>query len=294
MRMIFGLRVEDVNKGEEDTMHNFIIICLSAVVAMSSEVLVAQSVPHIFNLESNTDHKVSWPYLLNNLQTYFRVEIGEAIDPKLSSLIEKRFSKVVASIDSKYKDREWTISHQYWLKSIPDILFFEVSDSKIIDSAPFDIAYNQANDSLYLLNYMTKEQIGTMIPPAEFSLSITPQILDYCRLFTLLKYPAASVRFVSSIEEIQMEAIYAQPGFYDLDNVKQGEMIKIDIPSIKGLTKLPVEGSTFLAEDTVDVSFYMARDNQIVMVKMALSKTDVLSYETHVVSKTINWHAIKP
>ena len=266
----------------------FTLATLLIIIFDISPVLGQKAIAPI-NLESRKKHEVSWPFIFNNLQACFDdVSKLEKMDPKFYSMINNKFAKAIAAKDSEYKDSQWSISHEYWLKSIPDLIFLEASDNDRVDGAPFDIAYDQSTDSLYLLNYITPEQINRIISPSKFSLWFDAQILDYCRLFTIIKYPAATIRFISSIQEILLEAVYANQGFYDLEQVKPADTTKLDIPSIKGMSKLTEYGAQFSAKDTIEVSFYMARNDQIIKVQMTMSKKNVLNYKASLISKTID------
>jgi hypothetical protein len=273
-------------------MKTILIGCSALVVILMGASLTSeQTAPLVFDLDSRLGRGVSWPFLLNNLETYFFVEYSKKADSNLYPTVIEKFSVAVAKLDSKYRDRKWSIGHQFWLKSMPHLIFLEASDNRAIDAPPFDIVFDKRKDSLYLLNYMTKEQVAELIPPSEFALFLTPSILDYCRLFALLKNPASSIRFLSCIDELLLGAIYWQPQLYDLDNVREFDTGEIEMPSIKGMARKPIEGLLFTAKDTIDISFYMAKNDELVNVKMRFSRNSIIDYKERVTGKTLDWNS---
>jgi hypothetical protein len=271
------------------------VIFMAAIVgSMNFPSAIAQEQYRKIYLEPCKENQQTWLPLYDNFKTYFCVDSSRIWDSKTYSKIEKDFSDYLPKKDPQRECGRWVISFRYWIISIPNLTFMSISSGNCIDSHPYDIAYDTDKDTLFILNYMAREQIDKLIPPSQYELSQETQILDYCRLYVLLDNPVANIRFISSIEELLMDAVYSEPHFYSLDTVKQYENVNLGLPAINGLTQDTLWGSpSLLANDTAEVSFYMAKNDDLVKVYMILTKNDIIKYDENIFSKTLDWRGFR-
>ncbi|HBC47609.1 MAG TPA: hypothetical protein DEO84_02805 [candidate division Zixibacteria bacterium] len=272
------------------------VIFMAAIVGLTNfSSGFAQEQYRKFYLEPCKENQQSWLPLYDNLKTYFCVDSSGVLDSIPYLQIERNFSNYLPKEDPLHECADWVIPFRYWITSIPNLIFMSISSSSCIDSNPYDIVYDSVNDTLYVLNYFSEGQVAELIPPSRFTLSTETLILDYCRLFALMSNPVANNRFISSIEEILMMAEYSAPMYYNLEALKQYENIKLEMPKISGMTLDTLQYGGIKLRDyaKVEVSFNMARNDEIVRICMNFTKGNIIGYDEKILVKILDWHGFR-
>ena len=220
--------------------------------------------------------------LYYNLLTKYCVTTYQVSDSSSERYFKQKIGEMMSSKDQKYKDVAWQIREAYSISDYKDIFFFSISRPiHNVDPPPeilFDVAFNQTQSRMYLLNGISIDDIDQLFSTEELSLNTDSQILHFCWLSTLLRHPAFNIRFISSIEELLTEAISTEPVFFNLENVIQYEKIKIEMPSI------------IKNEGIIKATFTMALEDEIREVSISIKNNKIIDYRDNKIAETLEWY----
>ncbi|UCE65711.1 MAG: hypothetical protein JSU85_12740 [Candidatus Zixiibacteriota bacterium] len=86
------------------------------------------------------------------------------------------------------------------------------------------------------------------------------------------------IKFISSINEVLLDAVYSETFMYDLEDVKEFQKIKVKLPSIKR------------EKETIEVSYFIAKDKDIIETKVILRGKKIVSYNEKHIGTVCSWY----
>jgi hypothetical protein len=240
------------------------------------------------------DKRVGDPLLFYNLSQFMCMSKAVLQDSAELSIIAAEAGQAIASEVEDFKDvRKWGIWAEYAMQSHRNIVFLLIPNPSIPDFR-YTVAWNRSQNKYYVLGAADPETFNSLLSSEEFVLFSDYQYLEFCWLITSLRNPHSNIRFISSIKEILVEAAFTNSMFRDLSQVSDVEEDIVKIPSIDRSWYNGPFDSRKLREmvpgvDTARVEFYMAKEEDIVEVRITLSGQKVVKYEEEKVGETIDW-----
>jgi hypothetical protein len=246
--------------------------------------------------------KCANPNIHEPLQSYFTFREYFCINERQFSdsveldNLEKRIGNEVFAGDSAYQNARFKVFYAYSLAKLDDVIFLNVYDP-VIQHYGFSITlvYNSKFNKTYLLGNMTNNDINKLLDGYLKDDTLDYKIIDYCRLFAILHYPGEPIRFISSIEEILLEAVYTDPILFSLgkdstaksrgsfpENVNQWNNVKIGLPTIEK------------SNSGIMVSFYMAKTDKIYKITMKIMNGEVIEFKEDFITATLGWYGKRP
>jgi hypothetical protein len=236
------------------------------------------------------------PILFHNLAQFkcmFKVRFPDSTE---DSKIEAEAGKAIASRLSGFEEVDkWWIWAAYSMKEYRNIIFLMVPHPRILDHR-YTVAWNRSLNKYYLLGTNDIETYNSLLSSENFNLYSDFQFLKFCWLITSLRNPSSNIRFISSIKEVLVEAIFTYPIFNDLSQISHVKEDIVKLPSVdRTWQEGPFDPRKLRAMvpdvDTVKVKFFMAKDSDIVNVIMTMSGQKVIKYEEDKVGETIDWYS---
>jgi hypothetical protein len=272
-----------------------IIILAGGIILSSGEEINGQNTYWDRSYGDCSKHKTGKPYLFYNLMPFECMLWGELPDSNQIYAMAAEAGNVIGKAIPSYENiSKWTIWALYCMEQHKDIQFLMIPNPHNPDQR-FTVARNKVQNRYYLLGGKDVDMINNLLGSEEFYLYSDRAILAYCWLITSLRNPSSNIRFISSIKEILVEAIFIDPIIHDLSKVSKYKNDVVELPTIKRSwrkgTYDPLEAKKMeIGIDTVSVEFFMAKDTDIVEVHISLSGPKIIDYEEIKVTKTTNWY----
>ena len=177
-------------------------------------------------------------------------------------------SRIIDLAANEFKiDEEmvWEVTAVNKIEIFKNIYLISIWHSKYPDDH-IESFYDRSNDQIYILPLGNYNDMNDLISNADLKLNTDFEILRFCRLVTLLNHPSSFVIFISSINELIMEAVYQPLAFYSLRDSMNFSDIKVGLPSI------------IRDGELIRVNFYIARDEDLLKVKISIIEKKIMAY----------------
>jgi hypothetical protein len=245
--------------------------------------------------------KCANPSIHEPLPTFFTLReyycINERLFPDSTGLrkFESKIGKEVFPDDSLYRKATYHIYYAYSIARLDNIIFLSAYDP-VMQHYGFSLSliYSSKDDKIYSLENLSDTAINNLLDGYLPEKPLDNEVLDYCRLFTILHLGGGSIRFISSIKEILMEAIYWDPIMFTLSNdstktddfvreyVNRWNTVTLELPTIKK------------NENEIEVSFYLVQANKISKITMTIDNSIVINFQKEFITNTLDWYGKRP
>jgi hypothetical protein len=217
-----------------------------------------------------------------NLALYFTVKECRFLNSANQDSVAALLGKMITESDTGYAEAEWHIFSTYMLKGCDDILFLTVHDPVWIGRA-FAFAYSVPQRRYYKLNGIDSSNIMDLLSNCPSDLESDGDIINFCRVMTLMKHARSYIRFIGDIKQLLLESVSLLP------------FASYDLESIRGFVDIPVELPTIRRNgDTVTAVYYSAIDDLIVKCSAVFEESNLISYGEEEVGIVPNWYGLDP
>lgn len=262
---------------EEITMRYFAlmpILCLVVSALSHAQITTQYDSQHRLNPVFGPGNE-----LKANLSEHFGIYKCAFDDTIFEREIDELFCAEIAKLKPEYAGVSCDIKDLFAIEPLRHIVFLIVPDPENFHFS-ISFGYNIVQKRQYLLGKASVRELMQMLETESFHLYTDGEILEYCRLITLLKHPGNYVRFIADVKQLMLEAAGRKAAYYDLERVKQFRNIKIDMPTIKR------EGRD------IKVTYYAAEYDKVLKITATIADERVREYTEKEVGKFPYWYGL--
>jgi hypothetical protein len=168
----------------------------------------------------------------------------------------------------------------YFIPELKDVYYFHIVDEEYWHNR-LDVLFNKRSGETFILQAMTIEELNTLLGDHELNDAADYDLLRHCRLITLLLYPHVPIRFVSSMNEVYMVAVYRPFSMFNLEDAKYTPGITIELPRIER------------NEVTVTVSFTIMKGAKLVRLSMIFERLRLKKVNEAEIGEFRDWLGIE-
>jgi hypothetical protein len=215
--------------------------------------------------------------LERNLRSEFCTLYGTFTDSSEMKSTWKDISRILIQKDSSLIPDKPQVGPILAINDIPEIIFFILTYQNFPGS-PLCVAYNKIKNKYYLLDNIDTESLSDLLSTAKSTPKTYREIIEYCRLLTILRYPGYSLKFISSINELIMTALMRQVSTMDIERAKTYENVKIDIPMVTQNNNI------------IEVKFVFAKNKDIIQAYAKIKGKELIDYKETIIGEMYDWY----
>jgi hypothetical protein len=215
--------------------------------------------------------------LEHNLRSEFCTLYGTFADSSEMESTWKDISHDLLPRDSSLMLDKPQIGPILAIKDMPEIIYFMLT-FRDLPGSPLCAAYNRIQNRYYLLNDIDTKSLSDLLCTIKSTPKTYREIIEYCRLLTIIRYPGYSLKFLSSINELLMTALMRRVSTMDLERARTYEDIKIDIPMVTQNNNI------------IEVKYAFAKNKDIIQAYVKLKGNEVIDYKETIIGEMYDWY----
>ena len=238
--------------------------------------------------------------LFFTLREYYCINERIAEDSAEIQVLEARIGEEVFPNDEKYRKAEYRIWYAYSIAGLDSVIFLIAPDPvRAHYGFLMDFIYSIKEDKLYFIWNLDKDKVNTIIGP--LSARVGPNyifdsdILKYCRFCSILVNGPVPIRFISSIEELLLEAVFYDEAIFHLDPDSNSQMHFFPDSDVNKWNNIRLGLPTIQRSgDKIDVAYFMAKFDKIYKINLTIKNLIVVDYKQEEIDKTLKWYGDRP